>query len=276
MLDGFQEVRLQRSRGEALVAMDLRGGRTRLVTLQQSGSAKAMLPRVSGPVPEVVFLNTSGGLTGGDRLTYGLRVGDGARVCATTQTAERGYSSLGAAAEVNVNATIGAQGRLDWLPQETLLYEDTILVRRTVFDLSGNAECLIAESIVLGRQAMGEVPKRASLSDHRMVRRAGRPVWAETLAFDARVLAASGTPAMLDGTRAMAVVVLIAAAAADAVSAVRSVLGEPDCEAAASGWDGKCVVRLLARDGWPLKRQLARVLAVLTGKPLPRVWQFGG
>lgn len=275
MLDGFQEVQLQRSRGEALVAMDLRGGRTRLVTLQQFGSAKAVLPRVGGPVPEVVFLNTSGGLTGGDRLTYGLRVGDGARVCATTQTAERGYSSLGATAEVNVNATIGAQGRLDWLPQETILYENSKLLRRTIFDLAESADCLISESIVLGRQAMGEMPKQATLTDHRMVRRGGRPVWTETLALDAVVLA-QASRAMLGGARAMAVVALIATGAADAASAVRAVLTDPDCQSAVSGWDGKCVVRLLARDGWPMKRQLARVLAVLTGKPLPRVWQFGG
>ena len=275
MLDGYQDIRLQRSRGEALVAFDHRGGKTRLVTLRQSGSAKAMFPRVGGPVAEVVFLNTSGGLTGGDRLVYGLDLGQSAAVCATTQTAERGYSSLGAPADVRVTATLGAAARLDWMPQETLLYEDSNLARSTVFDLDPSASCLMSETIVLGRHAMGEHPKRALLRDHRMVRRAGRPVWAETLVLDAQILA-SLSPAVLGGARAMTVTALIAAGAADAVSAVRAVLQDADCQSAVSGWDGKCVVRLLAPDGWPLKRQLARVLAVLTGRPLPRVWQFGG
>ena len=172
MLGGSQDIRLQHNRGEALVAFDHRGGKTRLVTLWQSGSAKAMFLRVGGPVPDVVFLNTSGGLTGGDRLVYGLDLGQGAAVCATTQTAERGYSSLGAPAEVRVTATLGADARLDWMPQETLLYEGSNLARSTVFDLDQSASCLISETIVLGRHAIGEHPKRALLRDHRSTLRA--------------------------------------------------------------------------------------------------------
>ena len=45
-------------------------------------------------------------------------------------------------------------------------------------------------------------------------------------------------------------------------------------EAAASGWDGKCVVRALAHDGFPLRRLVAQVLMTLRPGPLPRVWQI--
>ncbi len=48
------------------------------------------------------------------------------------------------------------------------------------------------------------------------------------------------------------------------------------CTAAASGWDGRLVLRLLARDGWPLRRQMARASRVLSGRSLPRVWQMQG
>ena len=41
------------------------------------------MPHV-GAVPEIVFLNTSGGLTGGDRLSYRVDLGDGCRAVATT------------------------------------------------------------------------------------------------------------------------------------------------------------------------------------------------
>jgi urease accessory protein len=33
-------------------------------------------------------------------------------------------------------------------------------------------------------------------------------------------------------------------------------------------------VRLMAADGWPLRRQLLRLLAVLRDGPVPRVWQM--
>lgn len=276
MLDAGPERLMQRSRGRAGISFALRDGAVRLVDLHQQGSAKAMLPRVAGPVPEVVFLNTSGGLTGGDALSYAIEVGAGARVTATTQTAERAYSSLGAQAQLTVSARVGAGGRLDWLPQETILYEAAHLRRDTIIDLAADASCLLVESVVLGRQAMGERPAIAQLSDNRRVNRDGKPVWVERQRIDQHFLRDSENPALLSGARAFAVVALVAPGAEDALNPVRKVLDEAGCSAAASGWDGKCLVRVTAGDGWPLKRQLARVLAVLSGRPLPRVWQMQG
>jgi urease accessory protein len=45
-------------------------------------------------------------------------------------------------------------------------------------------------------------------------------------------------------------------------------------DGAASGFDGKLMVRLRAGDGWPLRQAITRALAVLTGRALPRVWQM--
>lgn len=276
MLDDGPERLMQRSRGSAFASFALRSGAVGLVDLCQQGSGKAMLPRVAGPVPEVVFLNTSGGLTGGDALAYALEVGAGCRITATTQTAERAYSSLGAQAHLRVTARVGPGGRLDWLPQETILFETAHLLRDTDIDLAADASCLLAESVVLGRQAMGERPAVARLADNRRVTRAGKPVWVERQRLDQTFLHDSETPALLAGARAFAVVALVMAGAEDALAPVRAVLDEPGCSAAASGWEGKCLVRVTAPDGWPLKRQLARVLAVLSGRPLPRVWQMQG
>lgn len=264
---------MQRSHGRATASFATRLGQTRLADLAQQGSAKAMLPRVAGAVPEVVFLNTSGGLTDGDSLFYGLTLGEACHVSATTQTAERVYASRGGAAQAAVQMQVGAGGRLDWLPQETILFEDSHLARSTQIDLAEDASCLLCESVVLGRHAMGETLQRAQLTDARMVRRSGRPVWAETLRLDADVLA-DRSAALLGPAGAFAVIALVAQGAEDAVGPLRAALGHPGVTAAASGWNGKCVARILARDGWPLKQQIAQALAVLRHGPLPRVWQM--
>lgn len=274
MFDSSPINQLQRSRGSASVGFADRGGRARLATLDQRGSAKAMLPRVLGAVPEVVFLNTSGGLTGGDRLSYHLDVPAKTEVTGTTQTAERGYASLGPAASVKVTATVGAGGRLNWLPQETLIYEDSHVSRETKIELYAGATCLLVETIVLGRHAMGESPLRARLTDRRLVKRDGRPVWSETLRLDARSLSTTGQPAILNGANCFAVIALIAPDAADLTQRIRDTLTVPGCQSAASGWDGKLLVRITATDGWPLRCQIARTLRALT--PLPRVWQMPG
>ncbi|MFD1912659.1 urease accessory protein UreD [Halodurantibacterium flavum] len=273
MPDGSRMEALQRSRGEGRVSLVLRQGRASVGQLRQAGSAKVMLPRSHGPVPEVVFLNTSGGLTGGDHIRFSMDVGPGCDVVGTTQTAERAYASAGGAARLDVDLSVGQGGRLDWLPQETILFQDSALQRRTSVDLAGDATLILSEMLVLGRAAMGETITRLALSDWREVRRAGRPVLLEPFSLQD---AALGHSATTGEARAMATVALITQGAEDALIPVRSALAaQAEVDAAASAWDGKCVLRLMAADALPLKRAVAAVMLVLrAGRPLPRVWQI--
>lgn len=260
---------LQRSRGAARVLLGPLG----LRDLAQSGSAKAMLPRITAGVPEIVFLNTSGGLASGDRLSFGLTLQGGARALATTQTAERAYRAKGDAARAEVRLEVGAGGWLDWLPQETILFDGARLERDTTIDLAPGAGCLLLETIVLGRLAMGERIARLHLRDRRIVRRAGRVFHHDALALDDAVLPRLAGPALLGDARAMATLAIIAPDAPDRLSAARAVLDEPGVSAAASAPPGRLVVRLLAHHDWPLRRQVVRLLAALRPAPLPRCWQ---
>ncbi len=274
MLDAPPQPVLQRAHGVARVGFVVRDGATRLADLYQAGSAKGMFPRVAGPVPEVVFLNTSGGLTGGDRYDVALSLAPRARAVATTQTAERAYRAGAGAAEVALRFTVGTEGWLDWLPQETILFEASALSRQTTVDLGPGAGCLLLETTVLGRAAMGEVIGALHLTDRRIVRREGRPVLIEPLRIDAATLSRRAAPAIFGGARALATLAMVAPGAEDALGAARAVLGVAGVETAASGHDGKLTVRMLAPDLWPLKRQIAALLAALRAGPLPRVWQI--
>lgn len=248
------------------------GSRIQLVGLRQQGSAKAILPRVSA-VPEVVFLNTSGGLTGGDRLSYAVALEEGVQAVATTQTAERAYRSVSGAARVDVGIEVGAGGWIDWLPQETILFDASSLDRRTQISLGPDAGCLALEAVVLGRHAMGETVRSLAFRDRREFRRAGKILHLEPLALNHAALDAG--QAVLGDARCFASLVMIAPGVADALAPLRQVLSEPGVRAAASAFDGRLVLRVMATDGWPLRRQIARALSVLRrGAVLPRVWQF--
>ena len=265
--------RMQRTRGAARVRLARMGGRTRLADLHQSGSAKAMLPRTHGPHPEIVFLNTSGGVTGGDQLTYALDVGAGAAAVGTTQTAERAYKALGGAqgpGRIDTRLRLGPEARLAWLPQELILFEGSDLDRRTQVEMAESAELAFLETLVAGRAAMGETLGHHSLREDRQIRRGGRLVFHEPLHLDAAMLA---HPAGLAGARAVATLVIVARDAADRLSGLRARLSFDGVTAAASAWDGKLVLRLLAPAAWPLRRALTARLPAVTGTPLPRVWQ---
>jgi urease accessory protein len=271
---------LQRARGVARVALAHDAGplsATRIAGLRQEGCGKAFLPRVTGD-PEVVFLNTSGGLTGGDRLDFSVTLAAGGRATATTQTAERAYAVPPGAApgEIAVTLSAGDGATLHWLPQETILFEDSALERRTRVDLGRDARLLMCEMLVLGRAAMGETVLRARLHDARTVYRAGRPVLADAVEVGPALLGRPAAPAGLAGARAVALVALVAPGAEAALPGVRAVLADAagaGLRAGASAWDGRCLVRLAAPDAHPLKLAVARLLRHLGGGALPRVWQ---
>ncbi|MGB0904881.1 MAG: urease accessory protein UreD [Mangrovicoccus sp.] len=250
-----------------------RGGRTVLRNLAQQGSAKVFLPRAHQPEPEVVFLNTAGGLTGGDQLRFALEMQDGSRAVATTQTAERAYASLGGnAAKLDISISVGACGDLAWLPQETILFDQSALHRRTQIDLAEGATLLTCEMVVLGRAAMQETVTRLNFRDWRDIRRGGRPVVLEPLALNDQHLAQDGA-VMLDGARVFGTMIYLAPDAEDRLAPLRAMLEAQGVTAAASAWDGKLIIRALAADAWPLKVLFARLIEYLRAAPLPRVWQ---
>lgn len=254
---------LQRTRGRALLTFR----RDRLADLRQEGSAKLLFPRGTDRA-EAVFLNTSGGLTGGDRLELELHL-EASRLTATTQTAERAYLSHHGPAHVCVRAKVGAGSSLHWLPQETILFQGSDLRRDTTIDLAPDAELLLCESLTLGRLAMGETLTQAHLTDQRMVRRAGRPVWAEGLLLTPDLLA---RPALLCGARAFGVLALVAPGA-EAVGALPPADG---ARVETSSWDGRTLIRIAADSGFALRRQMAALITHLSRRPLPRVWASGG
>jgi urease accessory protein len=265
-----RDLRQQRVAGPAAVAF---GAGARLERLAQSGSAKAMMPRMHGRAPEVVFLNTAGGLTGGDRLDYAVTLAGGAAV-ATTQTAERAYRSAGGVAEVTTRLTLGPGAVLHWLPQELILFDGAALDRRIEAEMAEDSTLILLETLVLGRAAMGETVRRLHLRDRRKVTRAGRPVMIESIRLDDDDLLRTG-PAGLGAARAVASLTLISRDAADRLHAMRASLsGEGPVRAAASAWDERLTVRFLSADAFALRRAVARAVSTLTKLPLPRVWQI--
>lgn len=263
----------QRSRGTARVSLKASG---QIETLYQAGSAKAMIPRSHGPCPEVVFLNTSGGLTGGDRLEFQLKVSDEATALAATQTAERAYASPGGApAKVKVDITVGKRATVFWLPQETILFDRSALDRETTVHLGEGARFLGIETIVLGRAHMGERVQRLEFRDvRRMFDSVGSPLHAEQIALDDDVLKRRADPVSLQNATVFSTVTYLGPDASDKLSTVRDLLEAADPRLAVSGWDKRLIIRALGEDSWSLRAALVPALKYLTNGPLPRVWQL--
>jgi len=257
-----------RARGRIALGVAAPDGVTRRSRVHEHGSLRVRFPNVVGDALEAVIVNTGGGMTGGDRFAIALEVGEGASLVAGTAAAEKIYRSTGADVEVDVTLRVGAGGRLAWLPQETILFDRARLNRRLEVDLAENASLVMAEAVLFGRAAMGEVLEEGFWADRWRLRRGGRLVFAENARLDGAIAEKLDAPAVGGGAIALATV-LIAPAAEAMLAAVRAL--DLAGEAGISAWNGIAVARLIARDGATLRRDLIAVLAAL-GHSVPRLW----
>ena len=103
-----------------------------------------------------MFVNTAGGVAGGDRFGIEIAAGEGSRLAVTTAAAEKIYRAEGPAAQLDIALKAAAGAHLAWLPQETILFDRARVSRRIDIDLADSASLLLCEIVVFGRAAMGE------------------------------------------------------------------------------------------------------------------------
>jgi len=255
----------------ALAVAAARGG-SRVARLHESGALRVRFPNVrSGDALDAVILNTAGGMTGGDRFDLDIAVGAGARLAATTAAAEKVYRSLGPDCRIAIKLAVGAGAALDWLPQETILFDRVKLARSIDVELAPGGNLLLAEAIVFGRAAMGEAVVEGRLFDRWRVRLGGALTFAESVRLDGDIARRLSQRAIAGGGIALASVLKIPGDESD-VAAVRAAAEAGMGEVGVSAWNGLALARLVAHDGAALRRDLIGVIAALRRAPPPRLW----
>jgi len=265
--------RPQRAEGRGHLAAKVQDGRTRIRELYQEGAAKIRLPDTFDSSMEAVIINTAGGLTGGDRMNWSVSAGAGTRIDVTTQACEKIYRASAGTAEVTTQIEVGLGARVDWLPQETILFDRASLLRRLDVDLDDSAEFLAVEAILLGRKAMGETMETGLFRDRWRIRRSGRLIHAEELRLSDAVALLAAEQAVLGGQVAFATVLYAGPMSEAYLARVRPLVDGH--MGGASAWSDKIVVRLAAADGFALRKILIPVISALrNGAPVPKVWNL--
>ena len=262
---------LQRARGEGRVIASVRDGKTEIASLYQEGAAKIRLPHTHSNALQAVLMNTAGGLTGGDHLRWSATVQAGGKLVLTTPACERAYRSTGPDARVENRLVAHEGAHIDWLPQETILFEGSRLDRSLEVELHNDATFTAVEAVLLGREAMGESARAARLRDNWRIRRNGHLIHAEATTLGGHPAERDGI-SLLAGALAFATVLHISPNAERRLDAVRALLPE---SGGASVIGERLTVRLLAPSGITLRRSLSPIIALLSSAgSIPRLWTF--
>ncbi len=259
-----------RARGAVRFDVHARDGVTRRGTLHESGSLRVRFPSPEGDGLSGVFVNTAGGVAGGDRFDIDVTASEVARLTLTTAAAETIYRAPGAPAELNIALKVGAGAHLSWLPQETILFDRAKVRRRFDIELNEAASLLLCEIVVFGRAAMGERMSRGEFVDRWRLSRGGRLVFAETVRLDGDIGDKLARRAVAKGGAAIGTA-LIVPGDETLVERLREASASFAGEVGISAWNGFAMARFCAQDAAALRADMMAVLA-RTGAALPRLW----
>ena len=137
-------------------------------------------PRVQQGICHILMLYPPAGIAGGDTLTIELHLDNGSHAVITTPGAGKWYGNDGvsqkhearsddndthqsmsqdkiaAYASQHLQAKLAAHVRLEWLPQESIIYNEANMHAVSRFDLADSSSLLTWEISVFGRQAYDE------------------------------------------------------------------------------------------------------------------------
>jgi urease accessory protein len=260
-----------RARGVVRFDVRLADGVTRRGALHESGSLRVRFPSPEDQGLSAVFVNTAGGVAGGDRFDIAIAAGEGTRLTLTTAAAEKVYRAPDAPAELAISLQVANGAHLSWLPQETILFDGARVARRIDIDLAEGASLLLCEIVVFGRAAMGETMRHGAFVDRWRLRRGGKLVFAETVRLDGDVGAKLAQRAVANGGCAIGTA-LIAPGDDAVVERIRAAEKSFGGEVGISAWNGFAMARFCAQDAARLRADMMAVLGRASPQALPRLW----
>lgn len=199
-------------------------GRTVLYHNQHDGPLrvqKALYPE-GDAVSHALIVHPPGGVAGGDALAIDLALGRESQVLTTTPGATKWYRSNGASASQRVAIAVGEGGAIEWLPQETIVFNGAMASLETTVTLAEGACFLGWEILCLGRAAAGEKFESGKVYLRTTICEDAKPIWIE----QSRLLGggrALHSPAGLDGATVSGVMLATGVVSDEVLSRCRDV-----------------------------------------------------
>lgn len=163
--------------------------RERTVLVERSHSGPLVVQKPLYPegdrVCHAVIVHPPGGIAGGDELQLRAALDEGAHALLTTPGAGKWYKANGRAAMQQLNFGVAPNACMEWLPQETILFDAARARMNTRVTLSGNARYAGWEILCFGRRAAGEKFAEGALNQSTQIVRDDVLIWNECAAFSA-------------------------------------------------------------------------------------------
>ena len=164
---------------------------------------QALYPEGPG-VCHHVLIHPPGGLVGGDQIDLSVQVAEGAHAFVTTPGATRFYRSTGADAIQRVKMALAPNARLEWLPLETIAYDECRAHNHWTVSMAPGAQLMAWDVLALGLPQSGRPYQVGRYGQHFEI----EGVWLERGTVDGADERWMDGPVGLSGNRCLATLVL--------------------------------------------------------------------
>lgn len=164
-----------------------KGERTVLASAEHFGPLRVQRPFYpEGPVCHVYLLHPPGGMVAGDNLLISLDCQPESQVLITTPAAGKLYRVADQASPQyqGVTATVAEGASLEWLPQETILFNGARGELLSRFDLATESQLIGWDMVCLGRRASGERFEQGRVKQRIEIYRQGTPIFVDRVCFN--------------------------------------------------------------------------------------------
>jgi urease accessory protein len=130
---------------------------------------------------QAVIIHPPGGVVGGDKLEMAVKVGRSANAQITTPGAAKWYKANGNISRQGIKLDIGAGGALEWVPQETIFFDNVHVELDHQVLLEKESSYIGCEILCFGRTASGESFTDGQIGQRTSIRRDGKLIWFEQI-----------------------------------------------------------------------------------------------
>jgi urease accessory protein len=256
-----RDIDLERANGAGRVVFTGEGTSARIADIYQKFPIRLLFPKIDDrSCTEVVIINSSGGVAGGDRLEIEVVALDRASISITTQAAEKIYRALDRPARISTKLKASESAKLAWIPQETIVFDGARIARQTEIELCSGAEIIALEWLVLGRMESGEEVLSGHILDSWRIRLDGRLVWADGFLVADETFGHLHRRALLSRWKAVGTLIYFGPRLDARLGALREIAASLDCQCAATIVGTIIIVRVAAVASADLKRGLRDLL----------------
>lgn len=267
-------------RAELALGFERRAGRTALARRRHDGPLVVQKPLYpeGDAVCHVIVVHPPAGIAGGDELELAARADNDAHTLLTTPGAGKWYRSAGPWARQRLAFDAAAGASIEWLPQETIVFDGALADMDTEVRLAADAVYIGWEVLCLGRTGSGERYVNGECRLRTRLWRDDRLLW-----FERGRIGGDGplarSPAGLGGRSVSGTLLASATAIGTELLAACRAESPASGEAAVTRLPGLLVARYLGDSGEAARHYFARlwrlVRPALTGREAaePRIWR---